>query len=93
MNNKGKILGIIVPDKDRLKFFLTETNLGNIRVSDNLQISETAKVYLGNFYTDPISFNYVLEQAGVIFTTKEDCEIDLSPEKLDKNTIINLLKV
>jgi hypothetical protein len=39
-----------------------------------------------------INLNKILVKAGgILVDKKEDAEIDLSPESLDKNTIINLL--
>jgi hypothetical protein len=51
-----------------------------------------ARKFIFNFYVGAITLNEVLAQSNCIMVnSKEDCDIDLSPEALEKDTIINLL--
>ena len=55
-------------------------------------VGQTRK-YLFGFYTNTISLNEVLRLAGAeLVAEKEGADIDLSPETLEKDKIINLLR-
>ena len=46
-----------------------------------------------NFFTDTISLNDILVEAGAILVNKnESCDINLAPESLEKDKIISLIK-
>jgi hypothetical protein len=92
INNKQKILGLLVATPEECKFYYAETQMGNSITSYGSPIAEKAREYLFNFYTNTISLNDILEKAGAeIVTKEEEYDIDLSPEKLEKDTILNLL--
>ncbi|MCG8335565.1 MAG: hypothetical protein MJE63_13680 [Proteobacteria bacterium] len=72
--------------------YLPPTFLGRSITSSNTGFVEHSRKYLASFYQNTISLNTLLEQAGAIFTQERDeCDIDLSPEALEKDSIINLL--
>jgi hypothetical protein len=61
----------------------------------NLEFKYVAnsRKYLFHFYENAISLNEVLKKAGAkLVHDKEKCDIDLSPEVISKDSIINLLK-
>ena len=90
---KQQILGLLVTSLDESRFYFSETNIGRSITSSRNKYTDQSRKYLFNFYTNTISLNEVLELAGAkIVTDKENCDIDLSPESLEKATIINLLK-
>ncbi len=91
INQKQKILGLVVTTTNECKFYFTETSIGGSITSSNTEFVEHSRKYLFNFYRNMINLNDVLEKAGAkMVKDKEKCDIDLSPEKLEKDTIINL---
>ncbi len=93
MTQKQKILGLLVTTKDKCKFYFTEAYLGNSITSSSSEFAENSRKYLFGFYQNSIDFNDILEKAGAkIIEDKEKCDIDLSPEVLEKDTILNLVK-
>lgn len=93
LDKKQITLGFVDVDEDKSTFYFAECGVGNSITSGYNQYTKMSLDYLFNFYTNSISLKEVFEKAGAIFTTQEECDIDLSPEKLEKDTIISLLKV
>ena len=92
MTQKQRMLGLVEVDSDGAKFYFAGTNFGNSISSRSTEHAIWGQKYLQNFYTNMISLNQLLEQAGVeLVDTREEADIDLSPESLEKDTIINLL--
>jgi len=93
ISDKQKILGLIVTSIEDTKFYFVETSAGGGITSSTNEKTEQARKYLFNFYTDTISLNDTLLMAGAqLVSTPNGCDIDLSPETLEKSTIINLIK-
>ena len=94
INQKQKILGILITTTDECRFYFTEAYLGNsITSSSDKEYVTHARTYLVEFYKEAISLNEVLEEAGAkVVEVKEKCDIDLTPEVLEKDTILNLIK-
>lgn len=92
INTKQKILGLFVTTTDECRFYFAETNIGlDITSSDNAY-TEHSRKYLFKFYEHSISLNAILEKAGAkLVKHKVNCDIDLSPETLEKDTILSLL--
>lgn len=94
INQRQKILGLLVTTLKECRFYFTETYLGNSITSGNSDFAENSRQYLFDFYEDTINLRDVLENAGAkIVDEKEKSDIDLSPEELQKDTILNLLHV
>jgi hypothetical protein len=92
INCKQKMIGLALTDDKKSRFYFCETQIGNsITSSNNNDYSEHARKYLFNFYGNSISLNEILVNAGAMLVDAEDCDIDLSPEKLEKDTILKLL--
>lgn len=90
---RQKILGLLVRTSKECRFYFAETYLGNSITSYNSEFAKNARNYLFSFYGNSIDFNEVLERAGVkLVDNVEKCDIDLSPEKIEKDSILNLLK-
>jgi len=89
---KQKILGLLTVTTKECRFYFTEVNIGkSITVSGNPFV-EHSKQYLFDFYRNTISLNDILAKAGnQIVQDSKKYDIDLSPENLEKNTIIDLL--
>lgn len=91
MSSKEKILGIIIPTKDGgIKFVLSE-NSTNGHISSDNKITTMTREYLYDYYTSSISLKKILKKAGAKFVSKEQAEIDLSPEIVNKNDFIKLI--
>jgi len=93
INVKQKILGLIVQEEDRCRFYITSFEMGNARALKNTEYVKNATKSLIHSCENQITLAEVLQNAGAILVdTSEGCDIDLSLEKLEKDTIINLLK-
>lgn len=93
ITQKQKILGLVVTTPKENRFYFVEANIGNSVTSYGNDYTNKARKWLFDYYTSSISLNAALVQAGAkIVTAKgEGVDIDLSPERLEKDTIINLL--
>jgi len=90
---KQKILGLLTTTTKNCKFYFCETSLGKSISSMDNDYTKDAVNYLTAFYKNTIDLKYVLEKAGAkIVDNKDKCDFDLSPEKLEKDTILNLIK-
>ena len=94
INQRQKVLGLIVTTTGGCKFYFTETYLGRSITSSGNEFVENARKYLFDFYQNTISLNDILKKAGAeMVEDKKDCDIDLSPENLEKDSILNLLSI
>ncbi|MCW3134491.1 MAG: hypothetical protein N2V78_09215 [Methanophagales archaeon] len=92
-NQKSKVLGLVTITPEECKFYFAETYLGVSITSSSKSWVENARKFLFDYYTNTISLNDVLEKAGCeMVESKEECDIDLSPENMEKDKIINLLR-
>lgn len=90
--HKQKVLGLLVTTTNESKFYFAETYLGRSISSRCTDHANNAKKYLLEFFTRAITLNKVLESAGAILVKEQDgCDIDLSPENLEKDTILKLI--
>jgi len=84
-------LGLLEIKPEGSKFYFTESSLGNSITSKNNDFIENSRKYLINSCINSINLKDILEDAGAkMVKEKEKCDIDLSPENLEKDTIINL---
>lgn len=91
INQKQKVLGLLVTTTQGNKFYMSEINLGrSISASTSAPVENTRK-YLFNSLEGSISLNDILDKNGLLVNKKE-CEVDLSPENLEKDSIIKLLE-
>lgn len=96
-DKKQKTLGLVTTDGQKSVFYFSESGLGNSITSSNNTYTIQARKYFANFFTNPISFNMVLEKAGAkVISDKEkeeevEYDIDLSFENLEKDHLIELL--
>ena len=93
ISQSQKILGLVSPSVDGCRFYFSETSIGGSITSYDNVYSKNSRKYLIDFYTNTISLNEVLALAGAeIVKEKQDIDIDLSPQTLEKDKIITLLK-
>jgi len=87
-----KVLGLLVSTPEESRFYFAESYLGKGITSRETEYVAATRQYFSDFYKNPISLNEILEEAGVKFVKDpEKADIDLSPEKLEKDTILSLL--
>ena len=93
ITQKQKILGLLTVTTKECRFYFAEVNLGKSISAGNNAFVENSKKYLFDFYRNTINLNEILMKAGnQIVRDKKKCDIDLSPESLEKSTIIGLLQ-
>ncbi|MBB3752407.1 hypothetical protein FHT44_004919 [Mycolicibacterium sp. BK634] len=92
MDVQQKTLGLIVADHESKRFYFTEADFMKSRSARHTTAAEHTRRYLYSYYENTINLNDVLIAAGaILIDTPEQADIDLSPEAVDKTTIINLL--
>jgi hypothetical protein len=92
IKEKQKILGLLISTTKGSRFYFCETAIGRSITSSNNDYVENSRKYMSSFYQNMIDLNYLLSKAGAeIVESNEKCDIDLSPENLEKDTIIKLL--
>lgn len=92
INEKQKLLGLIVTTINECRFYFSETSIGSSITSGMTDYAENCRRYLSQFYQNTISLNKLIEMAGAILVMdKNECDLDLSPESLEKDTIIKML--
>lgn len=94
IDKKQKILGLLVTTTKENRFYFTETNIGRSITSGDTDFAKHSRQYLFDYYANSISLRDVLTRAGaeVISEKSEDEYIDLSPEVLEKDSILALLR-
>ena len=91
MSLRQKIVGFVESRNDGCRFYFSETNMALGRSARVGGASSHILTYYRNFFGNPIILNDILKQAGAEFVGKDSCDIDLSPEAVDRGTIISLL--
>lgn len=91
IDNPQKTLGVVDISSSKFRFYFSETNLGKSISSSNTEFAEGARDYMVNKFQNNILLKDILKQAGATVISKGKADIDLSPEKLEKDSIINLL--
>ena len=89
---RQKALGLLLPTSNGVRFYFSETGLGDSITSIKSDYVEYARNYLFNYYNHSIELKDILKKAGAKFVkNKEKCDINLAPEDLEKDTILKLL--
>lgn len=92
INQKEKILGLLVTTLNECRFYFVETYIGKSITSSASDFVEHSRKYLFDFYENTISLRDILTKAGAkIVDNKDKSDINLSPEELTKDSILNLL--
>jgi len=93
INQREKILGLIVAEDDGCRFYFVETSTGNSITSSKSEVAEQSRKYLFSFYKDAIELKDILIKAGVkLVGNVKESDINLSPDVLEKDSILKLLK-
>ena len=89
---RQKTIGLLTTSPDENRFYFAETNMGNSITSYGADYTEHARKYMFDFYKNTISLNDILIKSGAkIIKNKDKADIDLSYEKIEKDTILNIL--
>lgn len=92
MTQKQKILGLLITTTGGNRFYFAETSVGKSITSTDSKIAQNCRQYLLDFYENTIDLKSILIKAGCkIVKDKEKADIDLSPEVLEKDSILKLL--
>lgn len=91
IDQKQKVLGLLISTTNENKFYFTEVSLGGSITSSSSEFAENARKYLFNFYENTIGLKDILEKSGAKLVEKDKADINLSPEELEKDSILNLL--
>ena len=92
IKERQKMLGLLVVTPEENRFYFCESSLGSSITSYGNDYTDKARKYLLDFYKNTISLNDILEKAGAkLVDDNKKCDIDLSYETLEKDSIIKLL--
>jgi len=92
ISQKQKILGLLITTTNESKFYFAETSIGMSITSSDSEYAENSRKYLMSFYQNSIEFKDILLKAGAkLIADKDKSDINLSPENLEKDSILNLL--
>lgn len=92
INKPQKMLGLLVTTALENKFYFVESSIGKNITSSNSELTEKSREYLSKYYMKAIEFNDILKKAGgIIVANAKEADIDLSPEKIEKDTILSLI--
>ena len=91
-----KIIAIVkkefcVTGREGCKFYFTESNMESGVSAKETKAVGQARTFLYNYYANSINLNELLELSGAELVEQDECDIDLSPEALEKDTILNLM--
>ena len=93
MTEHQQIIGLLSIREDKTNFYITNVNIGKSITARNDDYIEKSRRYMFNYYNNIITLREVLKSNGVeIIKMRDDADIDLSYENLEKDTIINLFK-
>ena len=88
---KQTIIGIIIPYKLKQCFTILNMGLGNMHVSSGSSLKSLEALY--QQWKDPLTLNTLVKMlGGKIIKNKDEANYNLSLDKLEKDTFINLLK-
>jgi len=92
ISQKQKILGLLITTINESRFYFAETSIGMSITSSNSKFAENSRKYFLNFYQNSIELKDILLKARAKFVDdKAKSDIDLSPESLEKDRILDLL--
>ena len=95
IDQKQKMLGLLINIDGENRLYFSNTNIGNSITSyDTSDITNKSREYLMASSLNPINLETILKLAGanIVNIKPSDNYSDLSPEALNKNSIINLIQ-
>lgn len=92
MTRKQKILGLLVTTPEESRFYFSESDLGGRITSGNTPFAINTRRFLFDSYERPIDLRALLAEAGAEVSTVDEADINLSPEALERDTFLKLLR-
>jgi len=94
VEDKQNVLGLVISVNDENRLYFSNTSIGDSISIRNPEMADKARNYLISNCLNPVGLESVLFMAGanVVHEKPEGEYLDLSPEALDKTTIIKLLQ-
>lgn len=90
---KQNILGMLIPEEDKICFVILNFGAGQSRVSGNSEITITATKALFQQWSNPISLReIIISFGGEIVSEIDKSDFNLSLDNLQKDSFINLFK-
>jgi len=90
---KQNVLGILIPEQDKLCFVILNFGAGECRVSGNSEITITATKALFQQWSNPISLKeIIIAFGGEIVNEIENSDYNLTLDNLQKDSFINIFK-
>lgn len=91
MDVKQKTLGLLVPTTNGTKYYFTDFAMGKSISAKGGDYVEQARDAMFQKFENQIELKDVLIRAGAKFVKEDKAEINLFPESLERDTILNLL--
>jgi len=92
ISQRQKILGLLITTMKESRFYFVETSIGTSITARDSEVSKNSRKYLINFYQNSIELKNILLKSGAeLVDDKAKSDIDLSPEALERITILELL--
>lgn len=93
INTKQNLVGFITPDREQLTYYFLEGGIGNSITAVNSQYTIQAITYMEDYYRNAITLNGLISASGgILVDNPQEADVDLSVEKLTKETFLNLFK-
>ncbi len=91
---KNVVIGVVDFNKDKNVIYLSDDNIFGSNVSSNNIYTEKSREYLINNYKSKLTFKNIIKSIDDIklINKEENSDISLEPNKLDKNSLINIVK-
>ena len=87
---KQTVLGLIFEYEGKQAFSIVNVGAGTARVSGGGEYTTTARNVFIKKWQNCLTLKEALLELGFIITKQEDCDVDLSLDKVTKETFINL---
>jgi len=92
IGDKQKTLGLVSMEKNKSKFIFSNMKVRNLRSATASEINkQQIESLLFNLNHMSSLNNFLLLSNAILTKDQKNCDIDLSPENLEKDTILNLL--
>lgn len=87
IDKKQKLLGLLKIEESKVKFYFCEINIGMSITSYYNEYVKRCRKYLNNYYSNMVTLNDIID-----ICDKDDCDVDLSPKNITKDSILKILK-
>lgn len=93
ITTKQNLVGFITPDRGELTYYFLEGGIGNSITAVNNKYTVQAITYMEDYYRNAITLNGLISATGgILVGNPQEADVDLSVEKLTKETFLNLFK-